>query len=405
MIKSAFMWRTVAVGCLAAIVTLSFGRLSYGVVMPFMQKGLALTYVQAGGLGTACSLGYVLIVAFAGPLASRLGSKFVITTGVSVVCAGLISLTFVQSFAFAAVLMIIIGVGTALTYTPMIALLINWFPAYRGLVTGVISSAIGFGTVLTGVSVPFLVTLDPENGWRMTWEAFGLAGLLVAILCIAFLRNPPQSKNPGSVSVSGARSFYFRKDIIFIGLTYFLVGFSNIIPTTYNMAFMLNSGLVKETAGIIIAVGGILSLISGPLWGTLSDRQGRKTILTILLILTATTTIIPAIQPNLLTYTISAIIGGLTISGLFGQVLARVSELVDPIQVPATLSYVTLFFGTGLFISPSLAGWIIQMQGDFRLTYIIAGVVLIPGVLFNQAVPETGEVTPATITGQHLVKE
>ena len=53
------LWIYAIIGMLTTVVVLSFARLSYGVILPFMKDGLQITYKEAGYLGTVTSFGYL----------------------------------------------------------------------------------------------------------------------------------------------------------------------------------------------------------------------------------------------------------------------------------------------------------------------------------------------------------
>lgn len=394
-ISPAAKWAMIIVGCLMAMVVIGFGRISYGVVMPFMQKSLGLDYIQAGWIGTANSLGYVLLVAFAGPLASRYGNKATAVTGVFTVCLSMVCLAAANTFYVACAAMIIMGLGTALTFTPMVSMLISWMPVQRGMVTGLINGAIGFGMLVSGIMVPLLVSGFPASGWRVSWMVFGVVAFLVTAGAVAFLRNPPSYTGSTRPEIeSWRKTLYFNRNVLFIAFAYFFVGFAYLIPQTFNMAFMIDSGLSKYTAGIIISVSATLSLFSGLVWGTLSDRVGRRTILTLILGLTSLSPFIPVIHQGAAAFAVASLIAGVAVSGVFGLIMTRASELVDYRLVPETLSYVTLFFGVGQLLSPAMAGWIIQHTADFRPAFILSGVVFLLALYFTHSVRENAAFRP-----------
>ncbi|WP_052125318.1 hypothetical protein [Lysinibacillus boronitolerans] len=68
-------WMFVITGMLLIVTTTGFGRMAYGVILPFMQEGLSLTTIQSGYLGTMLFLGYVLTVGLSGALQHTLVQK------------------------------------------------------------------------------------------------------------------------------------------------------------------------------------------------------------------------------------------------------------------------------------------------------------------------------------------
>lgn len=55
-------WMFVITGMLLIVTTTGFGRMAYGVILPFMQEGMNFTTNQPGYLGTMLFLGYLLTV-------------------------------------------------------------------------------------------------------------------------------------------------------------------------------------------------------------------------------------------------------------------------------------------------------------------------------------------------------
>src|SRR5512133_373342 len=81
-------WAMVAAGALVIMAVVVFARLSYGFILPFMRSALGLSYQQAGTLGTASALGYLLLIMVAGMVASRWGGRVAVLSGVAMTMLG-----------------------------------------------------------------------------------------------------------------------------------------------------------------------------------------------------------------------------------------------------------------------------------------------------------------------------
>ena len=84
------IWKYAFASVMVTISTLGFGRMSYGILMPFMKESLSLSYEQAGMLATTNSIGYLGMVLFAGILAAKWGSKRLVVFGTLLVATGLL---------------------------------------------------------------------------------------------------------------------------------------------------------------------------------------------------------------------------------------------------------------------------------------------------------------------------
>src|SRR5688500_15549741 len=76
-------WAMIAAGALVIMVVVVYARLAYGFILPFMRSGLGLTYQQAGALGTASALGYLVLIMVAGMAAARWGGRAAVLCGVA----------------------------------------------------------------------------------------------------------------------------------------------------------------------------------------------------------------------------------------------------------------------------------------------------------------------------------
>lgn len=387
------LWLYAIIGMLTTIVVLAFARLSYGVILPFMREGLQITYKQAGYLGTISSLGYLVTLIFAGILASKWGAKRTILLGMSLVSVGLIGLTFSASFWLTILFMLFLGIGTSFTYTPLISLLVAWFPKNKGFVIGLTTSGAGVGILFSGILVPYLGGVNPEFGWRIAWGVFSIISICVGLLTFIFIKDPPADKD-FSVESGPQRSvkdIYRNPKIITVGLIYGVIGIFYIIQIIFIMSFMIESGINTQLAGQLMALNGILSIFSGPIWGFISDRLGRRASLILTMSLTLISMLLPVFFPTLLGFTFHIVILSCTSTGLFALTQASSMDHVIPADMPIAFSYVTFYFAVGQLIGPTIAGAIIEDWGGFKGAFLFSSICLGLGLLLTLKVKNTDQ--------------
>ncbi|WP_100372904.1 MFS transporter [Bacillus sp. FJAT-45037] len=378
------LWVYSVIGMLTTIVVLAFARLSYGVVLPFMREGLGISYKEAGLLGTVVSLGYVSMVVFAGILASKWGGKRTIVLGTLLVTFGFIGISISPAYYLTVMFMFLLGVGTAFTYTPLISLLVAWFPEKKGLVIGLTTSGVGIGILLTGVIVPYLSQSYPVIGWRLSWGLFALAGLLIVLSVLIFIKNPSSTaSSPSAGEQSRPRDIYKNKEVINVSMIYGVIGVAYIIQMLFVMSFMIESGISVQVAGQLMALNGLLSIFTGPIWGHISDKIGRKTALILTMTFTFIAMVIPILFPTLLGFTVHILILSSTLTGLFTLVQASSMDQVKPADMPVAFSYATFYFAIGQFIGPMIAGWLIDDFGGFQQAFLFSSICLGVGLLLT----------------------
>ncbi|RID81726.1 MFS transporter [Peribacillus asahii] len=373
------IWWYAFASMMVTISTLGFARMSFGILMPFMKENLSLTYEQAGMLGTATSIGYLGMVLFAGILASKWGSKRLVVWGTFLVAVGLLYLSWVTSFVSCLVVMAVIGIGTAFTYTPLVNIVVGWFPKQRGMMIGFLVSGLGLGTLISSTLIPFFTTWFSESGWRYLWLLYGIFSLVVVLVAQAILRDPPiPLRKKGQQTDSLFREVYLHKGVLLVAIIYGLIGFAYLIPQSFLFSYILESNVDRYSAGTIMAFGGIMSIFSGPLWGTISDRIGRKKSLLITLFLGAGSMLIPILFPIQIGFVVSQFLWGVTVVGMLSLIQALSTEQIHHSYAPIALGYTTVFFAVGQLAGPGLSGWMIDHVGG-----IPSALLLCCGLLFT----------------------
>jgi MFS family permease len=374
-------WLTVATGMLIIIAVLVFARLAFGLVLPAMREGLGLSYQQAGNLGTATALGYLALVLYAGGVAARRGGRFAVMLGITVTTAGFAGLSLVPGYLPALALMVLLGVGTAFGFTPLISLVSAWYPKTRGSIIGFLISGVGFGMLLSGWMVPRVIALFDGTGWRQVWMVFACGGVLAWLAAFAFLKNPPLQQ--GHVVTRSERRQVFRNPhVITVGLLYGVIGVIYIVQSVFMYSFAVEEGVSPIAAGNLTAVMGLLVALSGPGWGWFGDRFGRG--LTLLISTTTVTlaTALPVVWPEFNGFVAHYLLLGAAMNGMFITILAIATERVSMREAPVAVSFVTVFFATGQLVGPVGAGILIEL-GGFRMAFGAVCLALVAGIFLS----------------------
>ncbi|WP_077213038.1 MFS transporter [Bacillus dakarensis] len=377
MVADKKMWVYSGIGLLIAAVVIAFARLSYGVVLPFMKDGLNITYSQAGYLGTTTSLGYLCMVIFAGMAAAKWGSKVTILSGVSLVTVGFIGLTFSSSYWITFLFMLLLGVGTAFTYTPLISWLVAWFPHKKGTMIGITTSGVGIGLLTTGILVPYLETVFTGYGWRVAWGLFALVAFIVVILAFVIMKDPPSTKKSEHMQdTASTKEIFLNPNVIKIAVLYGILGMTYIIHAVFIMSYMIESGVDITIAGQLMAINGILSIFCGPIWGVVSDKLGRRISLILTAGITSFSMLIPIFFTSMPGFIMHMLILSCTLNGLFTLIQASSMDFVKPVEMPIAFSYATFYYAVGQFLGPTIGGWLIDEWGGFKSAFLFCSIVL-----------------------------
>jgi MFS family permease len=139
------------------------------------------------------------------------------------------------------------------------------------------------------------------------------------------------------------------------------------------------AGYSRAAAGALWAVVGWISIFCGLIWGSVSDRLGRNVALTLVYLIQAASYAVFALWRGPAGYAVSAVTFGLTAWSIPGIVAAACGDCVGARLAPAALGFVTLFFGLGQAVGPSVAGALADAMGSFGPSFLLAAAVALLG--------------------------
>jgi len=385
--KRHYAWVIAFTGTLVLLLSHGFGRMSYSVILPPMKEGLSITYTQVGLIGSGNFFGYLFLAVIGGFLAARFGTRRVIFLSLLVMGISLFLTGLSQSFLFAFFTRLITGIGNAGSYIPMMALPAAWFVAKkRGLAIGVVTLGTGIGLSITGLVLPYFISLYGGDGWRYAWYLLGLCVFFGAFVCYFFLRDPPQEKGltmyggeeeqkggPKITLFSAWKDVIGEKEIWKLGPVYLMYGFSYIIYLTFFIAYLTKEiGLTPKAAGLVFTVLGICSIFCGVIWGGISDRIGRRYGAMFAYLTLCVSYLIFTFWKDPIGFYLSAVIFGLTAFSIPVIMAAAAGDAVGGRLAPAGLGFITIFFGIGQFFAPAIAGWLKDTTGSFKYAFLLS---------------------------------
>jgi len=324
----------------------------------------------------------------------RIGPRKCVFLGVLLTGAALLLMSRVDSLPsfYGTFLLLALG-GTAALGIPQYTAIANWFRRRRSLAMGVLSA--GFG--LSGVMTPILVLLIQTYDWRITMVIVGILVIAIGTPLSLLVRHKPEQygylpdgdKTSLKIDSGGVEG---REGVIegegmsvkqalktrtywLLLLVFLFPGFSMSAIMVHEMPFLISVGISENLAGFTMLGITAFSLIGRVGFSWLGDTYDKRRLLAIAFVLQTIGVFIFAniqspwmIIPFLLT---------------FGPGYGAPLPLLPAIQADyfGTKSFASI---QGLFaigwvipgiIAPFLAGWIYDVQGSYRLAFIIFAVL------------------------------
>ena len=378
---------------LAVFGALGLGRFGYTSILPAMQASLALTNTQTGALQSWNLTGYMLAAVFAGLLAARYGPRVVISAALLVTALGMILTGLLPSFEGARVGRFLAGVGGAGGNVPGMGLVSAWFGARRrGIAAGAAVSGSSLGLIVTGPLVPLILARYGADGWRVCWHILGAMALAVFVLCAWLLRDRPEEqgltalgeteserlqRSGGTGTSSFAWGSVWRSRVVWhLAAIYFAFGFSYVIYATFFIRFLVGEGgFSAQEAGLLWLEIGLVSVVSGFIWGGISDRWGRRVALMGVFALQGASFLVFGATHAVAAVYLSAGLFAITAWSVPALMAASAGDVFGARLAPAAIGLMTVVMSLGQVFGPYLAGRIADAAHSFAPAFLTAGCV------------------------------
>lgn len=395
-----YQWVIMIAGTWALFASLGIGRFALGMLLPAMGAELQLSYAQMGAISTLNFCGYLAAVLFCGALTRRCGTRALVSIALAMVGGSMLLIGMVEKLWLIMGLYFVTGVGSALSNVPIMALLAVWYqPMYRGRVAGVMVMGNGLGIIMSGYLVPILN--DFGSGWQLSWLCLGGIALSAAFGAGLLLRNEPQSavvQKIRATSTIGPQvadtkqtdsSSWYRRIYLHCGALYFLFGFTYVIYVTFLVTSLVQERAMSEqSAGLIWSWVGLLSLVSGPLFGYLSDRFGRRNaLMTVFAIQSAAYFLAISGLPLYALYA-SVFCFGIVAWSVPSIMAALIGDIAGATGAATIFGFVTFVFGIGQLSGPYCAGLLAEQNGGFQMSFLLASGLAFLALLLAALLPK-----------------
>jgi MFS family permease len=186
--ESPYAWLRLVVS-LALSTVGGVGMWSVVVALPPVQAEFGVARGDASLPYTLTMIGFGLASVLMGRLADRFGIMFPVIVGTIALGLGFVAAGEASSlWQYALAQGLLIGVGSAATFAPLLAHISLWFVRRRGIAVAIFAS----GNYLAGAVWPPIVQhFIQSDGWRQTYFGIGVFCVLAMIPLALLLRRPP----------------------------------------------------------------------------------------------------------------------------------------------------------------------------------------------------------------------
>lgn len=395
-------------------------RTNIGAVLPFIIEEFHLSNFEAGSIASMFFLGYAISQIPAGFWISKKGTRGLVSLSV----LGFSAFTWLIGTASSAFAIKWIRLGLGLSEGPcpvgLASTINNWFPPKeKATATGIYIASTMFAPIFVP---PLAVWIALSYGWRWVFFSFAIPGIVLAVVWYLFVKSKPEESkfvseselkyirlseqedisaevNPiNNISenkkfqlldriirvkkitpLSSAKQVFTSKNILGDCLAYFMmVSVLYGILTWIPMYLVMEKGFSFMSMGFVAAmpcIGGLIGAIGG---GYISDKLlGRRRKPTMLF--TALSTVLMMLVMLNIPGSTIAVAVGLFFVGLFLNIgwpafTAYAMGVTDQKTYPIAISVINSGGNLGGFVSPMVAGFLLDQTGSFSAVFTYFGI-------------------------------
>ena len=390
--------RDAALTVTLVVVCQGFNMLTVGGIalfLPLIREDLGMSFAQAGLLSAASTFTYALGQIPAGLLADRFGPKRLFFIGI--LGSTLLSFNFgtLQTYSGAIVNQVASGAFRALIFAPGLTLVASWFAADRK------ATAMGV-YVIGGVSGNILLSLvgpllAGRYGWRPTFMGFALLGVCIAFVYLAFGRERPSAGPRHPVGMLDVFQL-FRYPIMWVcaGIQFIRFG----VTTSFNFwlpsLLVSDRGLSLEAAGLITAMGALLTAAANPLGGYVSDRlRNPPLVIGASLAMLACTSGLLVVVDSVPLLVLVIAVNSVFLQFYFGPLFSVPLEVLGSRVAGMSAGFSNMFANLGALTFAYALGVVKDTAGAFKWGFIGTGAVCVIGVALAAVLARMRKRAPA----------
>ena len=267
---------------------------------------------------------------------------------------------------------LLLGLGTAVGFGPLIADISHWFLKRRGIAVALVAS----GNYLSGAIWPTLLAdMLADSGWRQVY-------LMLAVLCIVII--PPLSlllrrKVPEDAhGVADAASALRTRSVGLSPRTLqYLLGFAGIgccvamsMPQVHIVAYCVGLGYGPAVGAEMLSLmllGGVISRIIS---GLVADRLGGVMTLLIGSVLQCIALFLYLPWDGMVSLYVISLMFGLAQGGIVPSYALVVREYMPAKEAGQRVGFVMMMTILGMALGGWMSGWIYDVTGSYQMAFV-----------------------------------
>jgi predicted MFS family arabinose efflux permease len=361
-----------AFGGLAAIAAaIGIGRFVYTPILPAMMGALGWSKSDAGLVASANLLGYFVGALLAGHRFAVARPRFWLLTALAISAISTAAMAIPSGIAAFAGLRFMGGVASAIVIVCASTVVLERLSlAGRGSLSAIQFAGVGFGIMISAIAVSTM--LASGAGWRSLWIGTGSLAMLAAACAALLIPAADTTGAPTKPEDTDAPPPGMAAMVVAYGL----FGFGYIITATFLVAIVRLTAEVRVLEPWVWTLFGLAAIPSVTAWNWLDRRIGILNAFAVACAFEAVGVAASVEWVTIPGICLSALLLGGTFMGIttLGFMAGRMLSAGHPHRAFARM---TASFSIGQMAGPTVAGFLSEQFGDFRVASLIAAAALV----------------------------
>ena len=368
---SRYSWLRLGVTLAIAMVA-NVGMWAIIVIMPAVEEEFGAGRAEASLPYTLTMVGFGVGNLVIGRLLDRFGVTRALIGAAGLIAVGFLLSTVMPSIPTLAAAHLLLGLGTAVGFGPLIADISHWFMRRRGIAVALVAS----GNYLSGALWPTLLAgMLAGSGWRMVYLTLAVVSVAVIVpLSLLLRRRVPLEAQARAEATSAlaARS---------VGLSprtlQYLLGFAGIaccvamsMPQVHIVAYCVGLGYGPAVGAEMLSLmllGGVASRIVS---GLVADRLGGVMTLLAGSVLQCIALVLYLPYDAMVPLYVVSTVFGLSQGGIVPSYALVVREYMPAREAGARVGFVMMMTILGMALGGWMSGWIYDLTGNYQMAFL-----------------------------------
>lgn len=365
---------------------------SWSILKKAMVADWNWTNTEASLPYTVCIAVLAFVTIFGGRLQDKYGPRIIALIGGILFGAGLIGSTYAQNPTVMVLTFgVLSGLGMGFGYAAATPCAIKWFdPRKKGLITGIVVSGIGLSAVYIAPLTNYLLK---SSNIQQTFLFLGILSIVAMTVFSLILRNPPVGYVPAaSGNKPAAKHVDYRwqdmiktRPFILLWLTYLMSATAGLMLIGHiaSIAMVQANWQAGFILVVVLAIFNATGRITG---GFVSDKIGRKNAMYLAFGLQAVNMFLFVLFNSIPLLVLGTAIAGLAYGAIFSLFPAITADYFGIKNLGVNYGIIFTGWGVAGVIGPIIGGRVADLTGTYSVSYIVAGVMLVIGVLLAKMI-------------------